>query len=85
MKTSHAEKIGKDFKTKHNVTIGNNRGGISTIGDNVFVGFGTIVVGKIKIGNNVLIGANAVVTKDVPDNAMVVGIYPYIIRLNGKS
>ncbi len=77
----NAEKIGKNFKTKHNVTIGNNRGGI---GDNVFVGVGAVVVGKIKIGNNVQIGANAVVTKDVPDNAVVVGNPAYIIRLNGE-
>lgn len=81
----HAEKIGKDFKTKHNVTIGNNRGGIPTIGNNVFVGVGVVVVGKIKIGNNVQIGANAVVTKDVPDNAVVVGNPAYIIRLNGEK
>ena len=80
----NAEKIGRDFKTKHNVTIGNNRGGIPTIGDNVFVGVGAVVVGKIRIGNNVQIGANAVVTKDVPDNAVVVGNPAYIIRLNGE-
>lgn len=79
----NAEKIGKNFKTKHNVTIGNNRGGIPIIGDNVFVGVGAVVVGKIKIGNNVQIGANAVVTKDVPDNAVVVGNPAYIIKLNG--
>lgn len=80
----NAEKIGRDLKTKHNVTIGNNKGGIPTIGDNVFVGVGAVVVGKIRIGNNVQIGANAVVTKDVPDNAVVVGNPAYIIRLNGE-
>lgn len=79
----HAERIGLDFKTKHNVTIGNNRGGIPTIGNNVFVGVGAVVVGKIRIGNNVTIGANAVVTKDVPDNAVVVGNPAYIVKLNG--
>lgn len=80
----NAEKIGKNFKTKHNVTIGNNKGGIPTIGDNVFVGVGAVIVGKIKIGNNVQIGANAVVTKDVPDNAVIVGNPAYIIKLNGE-
>ena len=80
----NAEKIGKNFQTKHNVTIGNNRGGCPIIGDNVFVGVGAVVIGKIKIGNNVLIGANAVVTKDVPDNTVVVGNPAYIIRINGK-
>ena len=76
----NAEKIGRDFKTKHNVTIGNNRGGIPTIGDNVFVGVGAVVVGKIKIGNNVQIGANAVVTKDVPAGSVVGGVPAEIIK-----
>ena len=48
------------------------------------MGVGAVVVGKIRIGNNVQIGANAVVTKDVPDNAVVVGNPAYIIRLNGE-
>ena len=43
------------------------------IGDNVFIGTGAKIIGNITIGNNVLIGANAVVTKDVPDNCTVIG------------
>lgn len=81
----NAERIGKNFKTKHNVTIGNNHGGIPIIGDNVFVGVGAVVVGKIRIENNVKIGANSVVTKDIPDNSTVIGNPAYIIKLNGEK
>ena len=42
-----------------------------------------VIAGKIKIGNNVVIGVNAVVTKDVPDNAVIVGNPAYIIKLTG--
>lgn len=45
-----------------------------TVGDNVVVGSGAKVLGPIKIGNNAKIGANAVVLKEVPENATAVGI-----------
>lgn len=48
-------------------------------GDNVDVGAGAKVLGNIQIGNNVIIGANAVVTQDVPDNSMAVGV-PAVIK-----
>lgn len=47
--------------------------------NNVIVGCGAKVLGPIKIGNNVKIGANAVVIKDVPDNSTVVGV-PGVIK-----
>ena len=45
-----------------------------TIKDNVVVGSGAQVLGPIVVGKNAKIGANAVVTKDVPENAVMVGI-----------
>ena len=45
-----------------------------TLQDNVVVGSGAQVLGPITIGKNAKIGANAVVTKDVPENAVMVGI-----------
>jgi len=49
------------------------------IGNNVDIGTGAKVLGHIRIGDNVLIGANAVVIRDVPDNSIAVGV-PAIAR-----
>jgi serine O-acetyltransferase len=49
------------------------------IGDNVDIGTGAKILGPIRVGNNVLIGANAVVICDVPDNSIAVGV-PAVIR-----
>lgn len=50
------------------------------IGDNVSVFTGARIIGDIKIGNNVYIGANAVVVKDVPSNVVVGGVPAKIIK-----
>jgi serine O-acetyltransferase len=80
--------IGKNCNISHGVTIGMaNRGtkrGVASIGDNVYIGPGAKIVGAVKIGNNVAIGANCVVTKDMPDNAVVVGVPGKIISLEGS-
>lgn len=52
------------------------------VGDNCYFGLGVKIFGNIKIGNNVTIGANAVVTHDIPDNAIVGGIPAKIIKYN---
>ena len=49
------------------------------IGDNVDIGTGAKILGPIRVGNNVVIGANAVVICDVPDNSIAVGV-PAVIR-----
>ena len=46
--------------------------GCAQIGKNVFIGSGTKIIGPVKIGNNVIIGQNCVITKDIPDNSVVV-------------
>ena len=50
------------------------------VGDNVNFGVGSVIVGAVRIGNNVMIGANSVVTKDVPDNCIVAGVPARVIR-----
>ena len=72
---SSAAVIGENCNISHGVTIGaagtRQRGGVPRIGNNVYIGPGAKVFGRITIGNNVKIGANCVVHKDVPENAVV--------------
>jgi serine O-acetyltransferase len=81
--------IGKNCNISPGVNLGKaNRGerrGYPTVGDNVYIGPGAKLVGAIRIGNNVAIGANAVVTEDVPDNAVVAGIPARIVSHNGAQ
>jgi serine O-acetyltransferase len=69
--------IGRNCNISHSVTIGRSyRGGIigrPAIGDYVWIGAGSVLVGKISIGNNVLIAPNSFVNFDVPDNSLVIG------------
>lgn len=78
-------KIGKNCTILSGVVFGNkfeeDDGSIVEVGDNCYFGLGVKVFGRIKIGNNVIIGANAVVTKDIPDNAIVGGIPAKILKI----
>jgi len=73
---SASAKIGKNANISQQITIGvsgkGSKSGCPIIGDNVYIAPGAKLFGKIHIGNNVKIGANAVVYKDIPDNAIVV-------------
>jgi len=76
--------IGKNAKLYHGVTLGishsqSKSDGFPLIGDNVIIGSGAKLLGKIKIGDNVKIGANSVVTHDVPSNSTAFGI-PAVIK-----
>lgn len=53
------------------------------IGNDCFIGAGTIILGPIIIGNNVTIAAGAVVNQDVPDNAVVAGVPAKIVKIRG--
>jgi serine O-acetyltransferase len=68
-------KIGKNFEILHETCIGASKKGgvegIPIVGDNVFVGVGAKVIGPIKIGNNVKIGANSVVHENAPNNSKI--------------
>ena len=77
--------IGKNVTIYHNVTLGGIAPSINsndqrntkrhpTLEDNVVIGSGAQILGPIIIKKNSLIGANAVVTKDVPENAVMIGI-----------
>lgn len=72
-----SSKIGENCTILPRVLIGKKRPGIPKpciiIGDNCYIGTGTTILGPITIGNNVTIGANSLVVKDVPDNCIVGG------------
>jgi len=77
-------KIGKNCTIGQTCTIGGRtgHGGPPEIGDNVYIGPGARLIGGFKVGNNVVIGANAVVIKDVPDNSVVAGVPAKVISNN---
>lgn len=79
--------IGNNVNISQGCCVGAaNRGprkGSATIGNCVYLGPGSKVVGAVKIGNNVCVGANAVVTSDIPDEACVGGVPAKIISMDG--
>ena len=59
--------------------------GSPVIGNNVFIGPHSIIIGDLKIGNNCAIGPGSIVTSDISDNAVVVGNPAKIVSYNGSE
>ena len=86
--------IGKNFTIGQNCTIGGKRPvgafGVESmgwhskeriiIGDWVFMGSGSCILGPVTIGDNVIIGANSVVVHDIPSNVVVAGLPARVIK-----
>jgi serine O-acetyltransferase len=80
-------RIGKNCDVRQNVTFGGNFNKKNEQGrtqpwvdDNVSFGAGAVVIGPIKVGSNSIIGANSVVTRDVPENVIVFGVPATVIK-----
>jgi serine O-acetyltransferase len=82
-------RIGENCNVSQGVTIGlGGKGttrGLPEIGNRVYIAPGAKVFGKIKIGDNVAIGANSVVSKSIPDFAVVVGNPCRIVSFEGSE
>jgi len=82
--------IGANVTIYQNVTIGGARIGDAkanhypTIGKNTVIFSGAAIIGKVNIGDNCVIGANSVVTTDIPDNSVAVGAPAKIVNKGAK-
>ncbi|MCL2661404.1 MAG: serine acetyltransferase [Acidobacteriaceae bacterium] len=80
--------LGRNCDVAHRVTIGASamgRAGVPVLGDDVYVGTGATLVGKIKIGNGAKIAANTLVITNVPEGATVMGVPGRIILRPSKA
>ena len=80
-------RIGEHCDGRQNVTFGGNYNKQSEdgrqkpwLGDNVSIGAGAVILGPVKVGSNAIIGANAVVIRDVPESAIVAGVPARVIK-----
>lgn len=68
---THASILAHDASTK--IPLGKSKIGRVTIGSNVFIGYGTIILPNVTIGSNVVIGAGSIVNRNIPDNSVAAG------------
>lgn len=71
--------IGNNVNLSQFTTIGSNEENAAIIGNDVYIGPNVCIVENVNIADRVTIGAGAVVVKDVPDNATVVGVPTHIV------
>ncbi len=80
--------IGRGCNLNHEVTIGvagKHKRGVPALGDRVWVGTKATVAGPIRVGSGAVIGANSLVTTNVPENAVVVGVPARVISYGGSA
>lgn len=74
----HAKSIGDDVHIRHNTTFGVAKKEklfeLPTIEDRCDIGVGAVIIGNVTVGHDSVVGANAVVVRDVPPNSLAVGV-----------
>lgn len=82
-------RIGRNCCLGHEVTLGHvSRGptrGVPEIGDNVYLGPGSKILGKVRIGNHALVSANSLVLQDVPEKGVVMGVPARLFSQTGSE
>jgi len=77
--------IGNNVNISQFVNIGTNSNTYAIIGDNVYIGPHTCIVEDVKIGNNATIGAGAIVTRDIPENATAAGVPAKVLNYDNPA
>lgn len=82
-----ASSVGENFTVNQGVSVGPDwtQQGRPVLGNNVFLGAGAKVLGDITVGDNVVVAANALVIRSVPDNCTVAGVPARVISRDGSS
>ena len=84
----NATSIGNDVTIRQNTTFGVVRTNFNfetpVIDDGADIGVGACILGAIRIGRNAVVGANAVVLDDVPDNAVAVGVPAKVVKYRSE-
>jgi serine O-acetyltransferase len=70
-----ARRIGRNFSVTHNVTIGRapGEGGLPAIGDDVWIGTGSVVFGEVEVGDGATIASGSILSRSVPPGALIAG------------
>lgn len=77
--------IGENCIIAQNVTLAGGKGGSPVMGDYIYVGCNSVIYGGVNIGDNVTIGACSFVNKDIPSNAVAVGVPAKVIRIKDEN
>ncbi|RZJ29855.1 MAG: serine acetyltransferase [Flavobacterium sp.] len=81
--------IGNNCNFSQGVTIGvsgqGERRGVPVIGDNVYVGANAVIAGKITVGSNSILGACSLITTDVPENGVMLGVPAVLVSEKGSN
>lgn len=80
----NAREIGEGCRIVSNITLGDKKGKTPIIGKHVEILPGAVIAGDVTIGDNCVIGPNAVVYKSVPANCVVVGNPAFILKRDGN-
>ncbi len=82
---SSSSRIGANCTVHSCVNIGANGSNAPKLGHNVYLGPGAKLFGKITLGDNVMVGANAVVNKSFPDNVTIVGVPAKVVSRQNNA